>query len=209
MIAIRYSESQEIFDRLCRDPVIAAHLNKLEQYHQETFAHSLRVALLSLDLGLQNGLDLPWLEILGQAALLHDIGKLQLPVELLSKPDQLNQAEVDLLRDHPRLGFEMLDGYLPAEVPAIVMAHHEFAPDPYPRANGGGHTGQQRPGSRRKRAPSLVELAQILAAADMFDALNNRRAYKDPLSCDETYLMLVSQYLGDPHYLDQVIERCS
>lgn len=209
MIAIRYSESQEIFDRLCQDPVIAAHLRQLERHHPETYAHSLRVALLSLDLGLQNGLDLPWLEILGQAALLHDIGKLRLPVELLSKPDQLNPAEVDLLRDHPRLGFEMLDGYLPTEVPAIVVAHHEYAPDPYPRSSGDRRTGQHRPDGRRRHTPSIADLAQILAAADMFDALNNRRAYKDPLSCDETYLMLVSQYLGDPHYLDQVIERCS
>ena len=77
----------------------------LKAHHYETYQHSLRVGLLSIDLGYEN-FDLEEdLKILGSAGLLHDIGKLKVPLSILTKEAELTEEERTILSAHPRWGF--------------------------------------------------------------------------------------------------------
>lgn len=147
------------------------YLNLLANHHQETYFHTLRVCSLSLDLGLENGLQPPLIDYLGYASLLHDIGKTLVPRNLLTKSTGLNSLEQQMMREHVRLGFRVLEKFEPAIVKEIVVGHHEFSNAPYPR-NGYDRRKTTRYPNRRKRHQASVDRAiQILAVADMFDAL--------------------------------------
>lgn len=206
---IHDTTAHHIYTRLMQAPRVQAYLQQLYRHHPDTYDHCLRVALLALDLGLENQLGFEWLDVLGQAALLHDIGKLRIPAVLLDKVGRLTFQEVSLLRGHARLGREVLQDYYPPAVPQIVGAHHAYGESPYPRA--GYFIPITGPDSEdcRPTDPQLGALAQMLAAADMFDALKHRRPYKAPCSCSETSRTLKEQYHGDWLYLHQVLARCS
>src|SRR4051794_18240622 len=105
------------------------------------------------------------LELLGIGLLLHDIGKLALPPEILSKPGPLDAREVAIIREHPDAGVRILagDGWSPV-VRAVVREHHE-------RWDGTGYP--QRLAGRR-----VHQLARIAAVADVYDAVTSERPYK-------------------------------
>lgn len=200
---IQSHTAREIFRLLLNDPRIGPRLEQLQAHHSESHAHSLRVGLLCIDLGIENQLDEKWLSILGCAALLHDIGKLRIPARLLNKPGPLTLWEARRLRAHARLGLRELGDFQPAEVLEIVAAHHDYAPNPYPR---NGSHGCQQPSF--STGTCLSDLIQIVAAADIFDALRYRRAYKEALECGEAVAALRTQFLGNPVFAEQVVARC-
>ncbi|MDX1577366.1 MAG: HD-GYP domain-containing protein [Gemmatimonadota bacterium] len=149
----------------------------IKRYENHTYCHSVNVASLSILLGRRLGLDATALAMLGEGALLHDVGKRGVPVEILRKPGPLNQREWRILQRHPALGAELLAsaGGFSALTPTIALEHHrEFG--------GGGY-------------PDLGTLAphpisQIVAVADTYEALTGARAYRDPLVPDEACLIL-------------------
>jgi HD-GYP domain-containing protein (c-di-GMP phosphodiesterase class II) len=97
--------------------------------------------------------------------LLHDVGKLALPDQILQKPGQLNAAELATMRTHPRLGAEIVSGILPAgQALAVVRSHHE-------RWDGRGY-----PDGLRGEAIPLA--ARIFAVADTLDAISSNRPYR-------------------------------
>ncbi|MFN2197264.1 MAG: HD-GYP domain-containing protein [Anaerolineales bacterium] len=204
---IHDTTAHHIYTRLLQAPRLGAYLQQIYHHHPETYDHSQRVALLALDLGLENQLSFDWLDVLGQAALLHDIGKLRIPPMLLDKAGQLTFQEVTLLRSHARLGREVLQDYYPPAVAQIVGAHHAYDESPYPRAGYPIPVTGPDVDDRRPDDPLLDALAQMLAAADMFDALKHRRAYKGACSFSETRRTLKKQYLGNWLYLHQVLAR--
>lgn len=133
-----------------------------DEYTRE---HSERVAALAVQMGRLRGLDPERLERLRLAALIHDVGKIGIPDDILSKPDELTAQERAMIERHPTLAARILspiDGT--SEITAIVLSHHE-CPDGsgYPR----GVAGDQIPTE-----------AAILRVADVFSALTDRRAYK-------------------------------
>lgn len=195
--------ARDVFRLLLTDPRIAPRLEQLQAHHPESHAHSLRVGLLCIDLGIENQLNDHWLSILGCAALLHDIGKLRIPARLLDKPGPLTPWETRRLRSHARLGLQELGDFHPAEVLDIVAAHHDYAPNPYPRSGSRGC-----PLHHQQPRPYLSDLIQIVAAADIFDALRYRRAYKEALDCCDAVEALRSQFLGNPQFAEQVVARC-
>ena len=134
-----------------------------------TFGHSARVAALSLEIA--DAMQLPEKdrEALRRAALLHDIGKIGVEDKVLRKPGPLNAAEADDMREHPRIGYDMLKGlpFLKPSLPGILY-HHE-------RWDGAGYP----TGLRGNAIPLPV---RILAVADVFDALTSDRPYREGLS---------------------------
>jgi putative nucleotidyltransferase with HDIG domain len=135
---------------------------------RSTFGHSARVAAISMEIADAIGLVAKDREALRRGALLHDIGKIGVEDRVLRKPGPLSETEADDMREHPRIGYDMLKGlrFLEPSL-ANVLSHHErWDGTGYPM----GLTGTSIPLSVR-----------ILAVADVFDALTSERPYRKGL----------------------------
>ena len=136
-----------------------------------TAGHQRRVA--SLASAIARGLKLPedQVEGLHLAAVVHDVGKIQVPAEILSKPTRLNEIEFRLIKEHPKTGFEVLSSIdFPWPIAEIVLQHHE-------RLDGTGYPG------KLKGQETLLE-AKILAVADTVEAMASHRPYRAGLGID-------------------------
>jgi putative nucleotidyltransferase with HDIG domain len=135
------------------------------------------VADLSCLIAAEAGLDeqsLFWFRI---GALLHDVGKLMIPAEVLNKPGKLSDEEWALMRSHTVAGIEMLSGIeFPWDVRPIVLSHHE-------RWDGRGYPN----GLKGEEIPFV---ARILCIADVYDALTSVRSYKRAMTHDEAMVIL-------------------
>ncbi len=177
-----HSYSFALFREILNDVKIDKYLDRLKAYHLDTYEHSARVSLLSIDLGIDNNLE-DDLRVLGYGGLLHDIGKIEVPLEILSKQDVLDLCERSVIKKHPRTGYNMLEGFN-QDVRKIVLGHHEYKKDPYPR--------KDQKGNKRIRM-----LTQIVSTADIFDALLSRRSYKEPMQKDEIERIIRSDFTGN------------
>ncbi len=137
-----------------------------------TAGHSRRVREISLRIGNEIGLSRDELEILGHAALFHDIGKIAVPDAILMKPGNLTDSERAVMQIHPEEGAEIVGrlGFLADAVPAILHHHENFDGTGYPAG--------------------LTELeiplgARIIHVADALDAMMNARVYRPGRSLDE------------------------
>jgi HD-GYP domain-containing protein (c-di-GMP phosphodiesterase class II) len=165
---------QSIVDQILNEETSLLGLTTLRDYDEYTFTHSVNVCIFSVALGRKIGLTKLQLYDLGVAALLHDIGKSRVPLEILNKPDGLNDDEWRMMSAHPWLGvlalFQMRGQ---AELPyrAMVVAHeHHMKSD---------LTGY--PKHLRERQMSIY--SKIVAVADGFDAATSRRVYQtEPLT---------------------------
>src|SRR4051812_35199020 len=141
----------------------------IESKDHHTQGHCERVADLSTALAARAGLDensLFWFRI---GALLHDVGKLIVPAEVLNKPDKLTEEEWTVVRQHPAAGERLLaDVQFPWDVAPMVRSHHE-------RWDGQGYPDGLR-------AESIPLSARILCIADVYDALTTERSYKRAFS---------------------------
>ncbi|MBI4175773.1 MAG: HD domain-containing protein [Candidatus Aenigmarchaeota archaeon] len=221
MIRLLYAdESIRLFRELVADGKVAGYLGYLKAHHKETGDHSERVGLVSIDLGHENRHSGDELRLLGYGGLLHDIGKYRIPLDILGKQGPLEPAEQRIMKGHPRLGFLELSesGFEPEEVGQIVVAHHEYKKDPSPRAGmdrrqaqpqGQPLHGRQslRDVERRAPAGNISALAQLVAIADISDALASRRPYKPPWPRERVEQTLHEQFRGDSKYIEQIMER--
>lgn len=133
-----------------------------------TAGHQARVAHLAKEMGRRMGLDPRCLEGLETAAKLHDIGKIYVPAEFLTKPGTLREAEMNLMKYHPEIGHQIIQD-IPFSMPVanIVLQHHE-------RLNGSGY-----PGGLKEE--EILPEARILAVADVFEAMSSYRPYRPGL----------------------------
>jgi HD-GYP domain-containing protein (c-di-GMP phosphodiesterase class II) len=144
---------------------VRALLARLEKQDRSTEEHTRRVAAWAVAIGEELGLPAGRLRELALAGILHDVGKLSVPYEILTKAGRLTDDEMDVIRCHPGWGEELLDelGY-PARIRRWVRGHHE-------RLDGSGY-------------PDGLDDAQldletrILAVADVYDALVSPRVYR-------------------------------
>jgi putative nucleotidyltransferase with HDIG domain len=159
----------------------------IREYDQNTFEHSLNVAMLATNTAIGMGLPNETLEHVAQAALLHDIGKLQVPLEILNKTTDLTPEEFEIIKNHPQAGYDILynDNRIHPEVRSAILCHHE-------NYNGTGYpnhfSGNQIP-----------LIARIIRIADTYDAMYHKRSYKNPLPASEVmeYLMSMNGTLFD------------
>lgn len=138
-----------------------------------TSGHSERVTSLAVEIGRAMGLSVDDLSILNRGGLLHDIGKLATPPEILDKPGRLTDEELKIMQQHPRDGARILEP-IPTFTPLIpiVLQHHE-------RFDGKGYPDGLR-------GTEIHLLARVLAVADVFDALRSDRPYRAGLPLSNT-----------------------
>jgi putative nucleotidyltransferase with HDIG domain len=150
---------------------IRALVKALADADGDTYRHSLEVAATAAALGEQLGLRRAQLVEVELGALLHDVGKLRLPRELLSKPGELTDEELRLIRLHPEWGAEMVARIPGLEaVSLIVRLHHE-------RPDGLGYPH----GLTAERIPMAT---RIVSVCDAYGAMTKRRPYSAPLDVD-------------------------
>ena len=196
------------------EKTISQHMKELRDYNIDTYEHSLRVALSCSRLGIANGLELPEVNLVYHAGRVHDIGKLKVPLELLTKESELTEEERTLIEGHVRQGYLILEGDFFREIRSIMVSHHEFGRRPYPR-NGldrrketrDYEIGCEKEGDSERRAEDerVSKFGQILAVCDMHDALSMPRAYKGALSKEEVRRILEVEFRGDKKYIEQII----
>lgn len=148
-------------------------LTQLKSRDEYTAIHSLNVCVLSLTFGRSLGLSIHELEELGLGALLHDIGKMQVPLEILNKPGRLTTEEFEIMKSHPAKGYEMLlqDKTLSPEVLNIVRSHHE-------RLNGQGYPD-------KLADTNISYFTRIVTIVDVYDAVTSDRVYHDGMTPHE------------------------
>jgi putative nucleotidyltransferase with HDIG domain len=137
-----------------------------------TYGHSARVARLSLEIADEMGLETDQMNLLRQASLLHDIGKIGVEDRVLRKPGPLDSREMEAMREHPIIGYEMLKGliFLEPSLPGIRHHHEHWDGTGYPD------------GLHSEDIPPAV---RILTVADTLDAMTSDRPYRAALSFDE------------------------
>lgn len=190
---LQSSETCGIFKEAVQREEVQKPLSLLRLHHVDTYKHSCRVALLSVDIGIEKKVG--GIKSLACGALLHDIGKVHVPKEILEKQGPLDDEERWKMQYHPLTGFYIMKDFPDPFARHIVISHHEFKKDPYPRK-----IVREYPDERNI-------LGQIVAVADIFDALASRRSYKPPLSKEETKAALREQFLGGEDLIARVMER--
>ena len=132
----------------------------LQLHERDARAHGTRVARLAVAIGDEMGFNDDELEALEQGGLLHDIGKLDMPASILSKPGPLDENEWRIMRTHPQVGYDLLRSQPRfADVAEMVLAHHEAY-------DGSGYP-------RRLASTRIPKAARVLAVADAYDSMTH------------------------------------
>ncbi len=148
---------------------IAAITGTLERKDPYTFGHQNRVALLAALLARRLGLDHTAVEGVWFGALIHDVGKIAVPAEILNRPGRLRPLEMELVKEHPEIGYDLLKPIaFPWPVAEVVRQHHE-------RMDGSGYP-------QGLRGDAILPAARIVAVADVVDAMITHRPYRAGLS---------------------------
>jgi len=168
-------------------------VSALESRDPYTAGHQSRSANLACAIAAEMGLDQHTIEGLRMAGIIHDIGKLSIPAEILSKPTRLTKLEFSLVKVHPESGYDMLkDVESPWPLAEIVHQHHE-------RINGTGYP------RNLKNGEILLE-ARIMAVADVVEAMASHRPYRASLGV-ESALEEIEQNRGIL-YDEAVVDAC-
>jgi putative nucleotidyltransferase with HDIG domain len=167
-------------------------LTALKNYDNYTFTHMVNVSILTMSQARALGIDGAPLRELGLAALMHDIGKVRTPTDILNKPDKLTDDEFKVMRMHVVDGAEILrrTPEMPSIAPIVAFEHHL-------RIDGTGYPfGVQRLG--------LNVGTQLCSIADVYDAMRSQRAYQQAFPSDR---ILDVMKRNDGHQFDQNLVR--
>ncbi|WP_343632339.1 HD-GYP domain-containing protein [Roseateles sp.] len=186
----------EVASSVVRNPSALISLARLKTKDDYTYMHSVAVCALMVSLARQMGLDEAQTLDAGLAGLLHDIGKMAMPLDVLNKPGSLTDDEFAIMRDHPTRGFEMLkEGAAVSEGALdVALRHHE-------KMDGTGYPG-------KLKGEEISLLARMGAVCDVYDAITSNRPYKtawDPAAS----LARMAQWAGhfDPRVF-QAFVKC-
>lgn len=159
-----------------RTAVVA--LTAMKNYDNYTFTHMVNVSILTMGQARALGIEGRLLRELGLSALMHDIGKVRTPVEILNKPDKLTEDEFAIMKRHVVDGAEILRGTpeMPALAPVVAFEHHL-------RLDGTGYPA----GVKRGRLNLGTMLCSI---ADVYDAMRSQRAYQQAFPTDRILAVL-------------------
>ena len=188
-------ELQHSFENLKKvmNSTVLAITMTIEKRDPYTSGHQQRVADLSRNIAREIGLSDDEIEGIYIAAAIHDLGKISLPAEILSKPVKLSDIEVSLIQAHSQTGYDILKGIeFPWPIAQIVHQHHE-------RMNGSGYP-------RGLRGNKILPEARILAVADVVEAMASHRPYH-PAQPIEMALDEISDNKGKL-YDPEVVDAC-
>jgi len=163
---------QATVQTIMKDPEGLWHMTSIASHDYYTYTHCVHVSMFlvaaSYDiLGIR---DAKMLRLIGSGGILHDIGKSEIPREILNKPGKLTEEEFKKVKEHPVLGLDLVrdDRYLEAAAARIISGHHEHY-------DGGGYPA----GLSGERIDRIVRLSTII---DVYDALTTTRCYADARS---------------------------
>lgn len=143
-------------------------LHNMRQVNDSTYAHSLNVAIISRIIGKWLHFSNEELDTLTLAGLLHDIGKTKIPDEVLNKDGKLTDEEFQMIRNHPKYGYDILKSQpLNSHIKKAALMHHE-------RCDGSGYP-------MGLTMEEIDDYALIIAIADVYDAMTAARSYRAPL----------------------------
>jgi HD-GYP domain-containing protein (c-di-GMP phosphodiesterase class II) len=167
----------QIMNCIARDG-LASWLHDVRRHHEGTFQHCLLVTGVAVGFGMDIRFSDPDIRRLGMAATLHDIGKAHIPLSILDKPGSLDPKEVDIVKQHPVIGYELLKSIpdISAEILDGVRHHHEYL-------DGSGY-----PDSLK--SPEISDLVRLLTISDIFAALIESRSYRPAMPGQNAYKVL-------------------
>ena len=158
-----------------------------------TAGHQRRMTNLARTIATEMGLTPEKIEGLRMAGVIHDIGKITMPSEILSKPTKLSDIELSLTREHVRLGYDILkDVESPWPLAEIVLQHHE-------RMDGSGYP-------RNLKGDDILMEARILAVSDVVESMASRRPYRPALGIDAAIEEISKE--RDILYDPEVVDAC-
>lgn len=160
--------TQKLINSLSSKKDILVNIADIKMYDDYTYHHSLSVAIMALAIGIELGFTNQMLNELGTAGLLHDIGKVSVPIEIITKPGRLTNEEFDIVKMHPVYAAQHLkERHLVNEnIYNGIIQHHE-------KIDGTGYP-------MRLSGTQIHPYARILAVADVYDALTSNRPYRTP-----------------------------
>jgi putative nucleotidyltransferase with HDIG domain len=186
-------ESQERLQRTI-EVTIQALSTTIEMRDPYTAGHQRRVAALASAIAEEMGLSKETIGNINIAGVIHDIGKIYIPVEILTRPGKLSEYEVNIIRAHPQYGHDiMIETEVPETVAEIVHQHHE-------RLNGSGYP-------EGKKGEKILLESKVLSVADVVEAMSSHRPYRPALGIDVA-LDEIKNYRGiyyDPDATDACI----
>ena len=156
-------------------------LNGVRDHDNYSYAHSVGTATLLLLFGYTIGLEDDELSLLGSGGLLHDVGKMSIPHEVLNKPGRLTAAEFEVMKTHVPLTLAYLAKCpdIPRNIVTIAAQHHE-------KLDGSGYPLGLKGGQ-------LNELARMASIVDVFGALTDRRIYKPPMDAEHALAIMTNE----------------
>lgn len=171
-------------------------LHCMRDYDDSTYVHSVNVSMICHAIGIWLNFDEDDLRLLTLAGLIHDIGKMLVPYELINKPTKLTPEEFETIKRHPAFGISIMEPYpLDPRVRDAIQMHHE-------RLDGSGYP-------YGIKGNAITSFAKIVAIADVYDAMTALRTYRDSISPFDVVAALekdgYTKY--DPSYLLPFLTR--
>lgn len=187
--------AKKIVDQILDKGSLTLDLTDLRCFDGYTYAHSVNVAVIACIIGFGLKMNAESLEQLVMAGLLHDMGKLVIPPEILNKPGKLTNEEYEIMKQHSQNSYEIIKERwdISAQVKAAVLYHHE-------NVDGSGYPdGIEGDG--------MTIFTKILHVADVYDALVSKRPYKNPYSPYEAceFMMGAGGIMFDPKVVEVLL----
>ncbi|HCB34937.1 MAG TPA: hypothetical protein DEP66_03440 [Acidimicrobiaceae bacterium] len=172
--------SVEAINRAADDRDLGAWLEMVRNHDDATYRHCLLVAGLTAAFARHLGFPEGARRLLTGAAMLHDIGKARIPIEILHKPGKLTAEEMLIVREHPQIGYEMLreQGGFAREVVEATHRHHEYL-------DGSGYP-------QGLRADEISDVVRMVTICDVYAALIETRSYRAAMEPEEAYQVLLA-----------------
>jgi len=176
-IAIENSKHIERLKTTAEQVIIL--ITKISEFKDPyTAGHQKKVSEIAVKIAEKMGLSYEQIEIVRYASLLHDIGKMILPIEILTKPAKLTPVEYEIIKEHPKIGHDLIkDIEFPYPIHEIILQHHE-------RINGSGYP-------LGLKGDEILLEAKILAVADVVDAMSSHRPYRPAFKMEDVIDELV------------------
>jgi len=185
-----------LVDSIVRNPNAQMCLAQLKDKDEYTAQHSINVCILTITFGRHLGMAENSLNLLGLGALLHDIGKIKTPLEILNKEGRLTPEEFEVMKSHPEHGQEILEktGGVPDSTIDIALSHHE-------RLSGQGYP-------HGKMVNEISPWSKVVAIVDVYDAITSDRCYHDGMSPTRALTKMYEWRIRDfdPELLEQFIQ---
>lgn len=192
-LALKNNQQQHVQLQNSLEATVRAIATMVEMRDPYTAGHQVRMAGLAAAIARQMGLSEDQQHAIRLAGTVHDLGKIQVPAEILSKPGKLSATEFSLIKEHPQNGYDILKGIdFPWPIAQMVLQHHE-------RLDGSGYP-------RGLAGDDILLEARILCVADVVEALSSHRPYRPGFGMDFA-LAEITQNRGI-RYDPQVVDVC-